>query len=330
MTMATPEAILGLGRNFMGSRILLTAVELDVFTLLAKKPLTAGEAARKLGAKERGTAILLDALAAMELLKKRNGRYACTPPAAAFLAEGSPASLLPMLMHSAHLWNSWSKLTERVRRGRVRQGLKVLSDDKHIKAFIGAMHVAAGRTAGALVKAVRPGGAKRLLDVGGASGTYTQAFLEQSPAMRATLFDLPPVIRLARARLKGTALSGRVDFVPGDFYRHPLPHGHDLALLSAIIHMNGPEENAALYKKIYSALQPGGRLVIRDHVMSEDHTAPRSGALFAVNMLAGTPNGATYSFSEIRADLRAAGFTGVRQLQSAEMSSLVEAVKPAK
>ena len=80
-------------------------------------------------------------------------------------------------------------------------------------------------------------------------------------------------------------------------------------MLSAIIHQNSFEQNVELYRKIYRALQPGGRIVIRDHVMSSDHTQPASGALFAVNMLVGTREGRTYSFEEIKASLESAGFT---------------------
>lgn len=117
--------------------------------------------------------------------------------------------------------------------------------------------------------------------------------------------------------------------MPGDFENDPLPHGHDLALLSAIIHQNDPAQNVTLFKKILAALEPGGRLIVRDHVMSEDHTSPTSGAMFAINMLVATPGGGTYSFSEVRAGLEKAGFADVRLLRDgAEMECLVDARKP--
>jgi len=117
--------------------------------------------------------------------------------------------------------------------------------------------------------------------------------------------------------------------VAGDFYKDKLPTGHDLALLSAIIHQNSPEQNVELYRKIFSALQPEGRLVIRDHVMSSDHTRPTSGALFAVNMLVGTAGGRTYSFEDIKSSLESAGFIKVNLIQPDErMNGLVEGFKP--
>jgi len=168
-----------------------------------------------------------------------------------------------------------------------------------------------------------------LLDIGGGSGTYVQAFLDACPNMRATLFDLPQVIEMARRRLGDAGLLERVHLVPGSFYEDDLPGGHDLALLSAIIHMNSRDQNLELYKKILGALLPGGRLVIRDHVMSSDHTQPSGGALFAVNMLVATQGGDCYSLEEIRETLESAGFVKIRLIRSGEnMDCLVESFKP--
>ena len=326
MQAITSESVLGLGRAFMESRVLLSAVELDVFTMLANRAMTAGEAARALGTDLRGTTTLLDALVGMGLLEKGDGFYRCPPDAAALLSRESSRSVVPMLMHSVALWRRWSELTEVVRQGKpAARPPESEQREKDREAFIGAMHTVGARMAADVVAAIQPGDAVSLLDIGGASGTYTQAFLEACPRMRATLFDLPPVIEIARRRLGSTGVLDRVSFVAGDFYQDELPGGHDLALLSAIIHQNSAEQNIELFSKIQRALAPCGRLVIRDHVMSSDHTRPARGALFAVNMLVGTHSGGTYSFDEIRAGLEAAGFTGVRLLQADErMSGLVE------
>ena len=116
--------------------------------------------------------------------------------------------------------------------------------------------------------------------------------------------------------------------VGGDFETDPLPPGHDLAFVSAILHQNSPGENLALCRRIHEALVPGGRIVIRDHVMQPDRTRPRAGALFAINMLVGTAGGGTYTFDEITGGLRQAGFERVRLVQPGErMDALVEAFK---
>ena len=326
----TPEAVLTLARQFMESRILLTAAELNLFTPLAETPHTAEQLSGRLGCDTRALTILLDALAAMGLLEKQGGAYRTPPAAAPFLSRESPRSVIPMILHAAHLWESWSDLTPIVRRTAPSEApASSARDADELSAFIGAMHVVGRRLAEKVVAAIQPGPARNLLDVGGASGTYTIAFLNAVPGMRATLFDRPEVIPMARERLAEAVLLDRVRLEAGDFYGNELPGGHDLALLSAIIHQNSPQENLDLLGKVFRALSPGGRVVIRDHVMDAGRTQPRDGAIFAVNMLVNTEGGSTYTFEEIRAWLEAIGFVNVRFLKAGEhMDALVDAYRP--
>jgi predicted O-methyltransferase YrrM len=272
----------------MESRVLLTGAELDLFTLLAPEPLGLDELSSKTGADPRALEMLLDALAAQGLLVKEGGRWRTEPSVALFLAEGAEGSILPMVFHAANLWNNWSELTRKVVPRRADA-----AGPEFLAAFIGAMHVVAAPQADLMVAAVGAVGARRLLDVGGASGTYTLAFLRANPGMTATLFDRPPVVEMARVRLGAAGVLPRVTLAGGDFATDPLPPGHDLAFVSAIIHQNSPAENLTLYKRIHEALVPGGRVVIRDHVMEPDRIHPRAGALFAINMLVGTAGGGT-------------------------------------
>jgi hypothetical protein len=170
---------------------------------------------------------------------------------------------------------------------------------------------------------------QRLLDIGGASGTWTIAFLRAVPEATAVLFDLPEVIPPARRRLAQAGLADRVTLIPGDFTVDELPGGADFAWLSAIAHQNSCAQNRVLYSKICSALTAGGILAIRDVVMDASHTQPPAGALFAINMLVGTEGGGTFTFDEFEADLKSAGFTDITLLhQDAGMNSLVRARKP--
>ncbi len=329
MANATVPKILELSRGFVEARVMLTGAELDVFTLLAREALSAEQVAERLHADLRGVTTLLDALAALELLRKESGAYRCVSPVAEALSADSPTSVLPMLRHSADMWQRWSRLTDIVRGAGPSAGPITRRDSDAIEAFIGAMHAIGVARAPEIVAAVGPCEAKALLDVGGASGTYTEAFLRACPGMCATLFDLPPVIEIARRRLTPTGLLERITLVPGDFNLDALPGGHDLAFLSAIIHQNSPGENVALYRKCFQALIPGGRIVIRDHVLTPDRTAPRAGALFAVNMLVATAEGKCYTFEEMRESLEAAGFVRVRQFHTDEqMDGLVEGFRP--
>ena len=140
------------------------------------------------------------------------------------------------------------------------------------------------------------------------------------------VFDLPEVVPLAERRLRQESLLERATIAAGDFYSDELPVGCDLALLSAIIHQNSPEQNLELYRKVHRALAPNGVLLIRDHIMNEGRTEPADGALFALNMLVCTDGGDTYTFAETEEALLQAGFRSVKRLRYGEaMDSLVEA-----
>ena len=326
--MSTPhssESINKLRQGFMTARIVFTAAELDLFSLLAHRPLTVNEVVAATSGDRRAMTILLDALCALGYLVKQHSSYQTEPSAVPLLVRDSAQSMLPMVQHMGTLWQTWSKLTDIVlgKAAASSGGPGALHKD-HIKAFIGAMHSAASEMAPAVVAAVNLAGVRKMIDVGGGSGSYTLAFLQASPEIRATLFDLPEVIDMAKERIAAEGMIERVTLTAGDFYNDPLPSGHDFALLSAIIHQNSLEQNKALYSNIYQALDPGGRIVVRDHVMSPDRTQPLDGALFAVNMLVGTSGGSTYTYDEIAAGLSSAGFCGIRQLQSKGMFSLVE------
>ena len=326
----TPESLLAMGRGFMESRILLTGAELDLFTMLAPAPLLAQDLAERTGFHLRPLTVLLDALTAMGLLIKKDARYQTEPSVAPFLSSDAPGSVLPMVLHGAGLWKTWSQLTTIVSEavGPERPAAAFRSQDD-LKAFIGAMAAVGAPMARSIAAAADPGRAKYLLDVGGATGTYTLAFLEANPDLKATIFDLPPVIEMARERLVQTGVMDRITLVAGNFYEDDLPAGHDLALLSAIIHQNSIEQNLALYCKVFAALDPGGRIIIRDHVMDPERTGPPAGAIFAVNMLVNTTGGGTYTFDEIKTGLTEAGFERVSLInKGGRMDSLVEAYKP--
>jgi len=325
-----PEDILQMAQTFMECRILHSAAELNLFTLLSERPMSAQEVADTIPGDARALSVLLDALAAMGLLEKDGQTYVCTPPVAQLLSDKSPQTLLPMVLHMASLWKRWSRLTD-IAKGmdEARDEFEFVRNPEELRAFIGAMHSIGAPMAKRIAEAVEPGSARQLLDVGGGSGTYTMAFLRAVPDMKATLFDLPDVIEMARDRLQEEGLMDRVTLVSGSYFMQELPGGHDLALLSAIIHSNSPEENLDLYMKIFRALKPGGRILIRDHVMNPDRTRPRAGALFAINMLVGTSGGGTYTFEEIKSGLIRAGFDRIRLLKTGEnMDAVVEAWKP--
>ncbi len=327
--MENPQAIMTEIMSFMRSRVVLTAAELDLFTKIDEKPITAIELAEMYKLNLKGLTRVLDCLATFGFVRKEGDGYSNTEKGA-FFSSRHPATILPMVLHFNKLWDTWGSLTEIVKgkRGRRFSVIKA-SDKKSREAFIGAMHVIGRTLSSEIAGALDISRFERLLDIGGASGTYTMAFLGKNPKMEAVLFDLKEIIPFARKRLKSEGFINRVKLVAGDFYTDKLPEGCDLALLSAIIHQNSAEENLELYKKIFMALKPGGTLLIRDHIMDASRTNPPSGALFAINMLVNTRGGDTYTFVEVEDTLKEAGFVDIRLIRTGEaMDCLIEAKKP--
>jgi len=207
------ERIMELSRAFQGSRILLSAFELDIFTVIGETEKTSEEVARAIGADPRGTDRLLNALCALELLFKSNGKFSNSPAAAQLLVKGSPGYQAG-LMHSVHLWDSWSTLTGAVRNGGlVRQRPVDERDDTWFVAFIAAMHGRAVNEAPRLIGTLDLTGVSRVLDVGGGSGAFSMAFVRAKDDLKATVFDLPNVVPLTQGyvdQLSKTSVTGSI------------------------------------------------------------------------------------------------------------------------
>lgn len=317
-------------QSYQEVSVLLAACELDVFALLAKDPVDAATAARTLGTDPRGTTILLNALAGMGLLVKSGDLYTPAPGVADILSASGPRSLLAIAQHRANCHRNWAQLARVVKTGKpARKEPSIRGEAADYASFIEAMDNVSRVIAPEVVEQLPPLQFNHILDIGGASGTWTIAFLRRYPNARATLFDLPKVLPQATARLTAANLMDRVRLVGGDFNADPLPPGADLAWLSAIIHQMSREENRRLYLSIFKALNPGGRLLIRDHVMDATRTKPLSGVLFAVNMLVNTETGNTFTFDEIAEDLRSVGFLAPELLRNEDsMHCIVQARKP--
>lgn len=326
----TAEDILALGRSYQGGAVLAAAADLDLFSALSAAPLAAAELARTLECDLRALTILLDALVALRLIEKSDSHYALPAGLNAFLTPDGAQSILAMAQHQGHCLRNWAQLGRVVKTGRPAECMPgVRGNAGAQEAFIGAMHNISAPNADQVIRAVQPLQFQHLLDIGGASGTWTIAFLRACPSAQATLFDLPHVIPMARRRLVAAGLGQRVQLVAGDFATDALPPGVDLAWVSAIVHQNSRAQNRALFTKVFTALAPGGRIAIRDILMEEDRTRPLAGALFAVNMLVATEGGGTFTFAELREDLAAAGFAEVVLARQDEaMNAIVVASKP--
>ncbi len=310
-------------RSFQESRVILTAVELDVFTAV-QSGAGAADVAGRLGTDPRATEMLLNALAAMKLLEKRGGVFHNTPVSARYLAQGGKDDARASAMHTVHLWPRWSTLTECVRAGTAVTYQEMAERGEHwTEAFIAAMHRNARERAPHVVRVVGAERVERMLDVGGGSGAYSIAFAQANTRLHADIFDLPDVCLIARKHVEQSGLSERIKTRAGDLRADPFGEGYDLVFVSAICHMLSPQENLELLRKCYAALRAGGRVVVQDFILEADKTAPKSAALFALNMLVGTVSGSSYSGEEYASWLEQAGFRETRHIRLPGPSGLM-------
>ena len=324
-----PDELMQAIQGFRESRIILTAIELDIFSAIGTGA-TSETVARKVGTEARATEMLLDALVALELLHKQDDKFKNTAVSSRYLAAGGKDDSRLGLHHTANLWRRWSTLTERVRAGTAalvtaqgEPGEDPKDPGGWTRAFIAAMHKNAAFRAPLVVQAVGAEGIRRMLDIGGGSGAYCIAFAKANPNLRADVLDLPSVIPLTRQYVEQAGLSGRIETRAGDMLADDLGKGFDFVLISSICHMNSPEENEKLMKKAFDALSSGGRIAIQDFILNPDRTSPKSAALFAINMLVGTRSGSTYTEAEYASWLKVAGFADARRIPIPGPSGLI-------
>jgi predicted O-methyltransferase YrrM len=322
---AGPDQIIEMVSAFQKSRIILTAFELDVFTVIEGGRATSGEVATLLHADERAVDRLLDALCALGFLVKEKGRFANTSLSRRYLVKGSE-EYLSRIGHTLNVYRTWGTLTEAVKKGTSVTNKDY--DQFSLVNFIEAMHFRARKTADRLVSHIDLAGVERVLDVGGGSGVYSMAFALAKPGLRSVVYDLPRVTELARKYIDAAGLTDRVSTMEGNYNSDDFGAGYDLIFMSAIVHINSYDENAALVAKAFRSLNPGGAIVIQDHLMEDDRTAPVRGALFALNMLVNTQKGDTYTEQEMRQWLESAGCVGVQRIPTGMENDLMIGKKP--
>jgi len=299
-------------RGFMPARILLTALELDLFGRLANDCLTASELASRMSTNARATEILLNALAAMNLLSKTGDSFSNVEALSRLLAQGNPHSQAGALLHIAHQWERWSHLTEIVTSGRcyTREWTPEMSGN-----LASAMGAQAASTMDRMVRAVDCFGVRSMLDLGGGAGTYSIAFAHRYPRLQVVLLDKDDhLLGIAAKEIAKHDLSNRIAVKNGDFFVDDIGNAYDLVTLCSVICLYGEEQNRALLNKVHASLAQGGRVLIWDLVLDESKTSPLQAAIFAVNMLTATASGRCYSHREVTEWLQYTGFDDIRRI----------------
>lgn len=300
--------------GFQEARVLLLGVELGIYDRLAQGPARVDELAEDLSLQHRGARIVCDALVAMGLLRKEGAAYHNAEGVATLLVPGAPGSIAHIAGHRAHMFHSWCKLDEVVRHGQQVGELEkaTLSDPLTNRNFIlGMAEVSRGRLA-PILDALPLASAERFVDLGGGPAQYLCEAARRHQQLEGVLVDLPLTVDVAREVIAAEGLEERVRTIVCDFYREPqvdLGGAADVVLISQVLHAEGPDENRTLLRKLAPQVKKGGWVAVVENLVAEERTHPPVAALFAVNMLAGTERGNTYTAAEIAGWLEEAGFT---------------------
>ncbi|MGZ3592628.1 MAG: methyltransferase [Syntrophales bacterium] len=312
----SPDKLLYVSGYYWQSFTLHAAIKLGIFTIVGSEELTVEDIAQRLNAKERGVVMLLNALAAMNLLVKKGDRYSNTPSGASFLSRNSPEYVGHIIMHHHHLALSWAKLDEAVRTGGPMRVRSSGSDEEGRESFLMGMFNIAMNLAPRLVNTIDISGRRHLLDLGGGPGTYAIHFCLNNPRLSATVYDLPTTRPYALKTIEKFGLAERIDFVAGNYLKEDIVGIYDVAWLSQILHAEGPDDCQKIIQKAASVLEPGGLLMVHEFVMDNTMDGPLQPALFSLNMLLGTAGGRSYSEGEIMGMLALAGAKEIKRIPS--------------
>jgi SAM-dependent methyltransferase len=329
----TPERIMQFAWGYAPTLVIEAAVHHRVFDLLDESPKTIDQLARESGASKRGLTAIANTLVGLELLARSDGHYSLTPESAAFLVSSKPGYHGAFFRHmSAQILPKWLQLEEVVRTGKPAMAVNEESQGaKFFADFVESLFPLSYHAAGALGEHLgipNATGPMSVLDIAAGSGVWGIALAKQSPHVRIAAVDWPEVLEVTRRVAARHGVADRLRTIPGDILKADLGTGHSVAALGHILHSEGRERSRELLGRVCRALAPGGTIAISEFVANDDRRGPPQALIFAVNMLVNTDDGDTFTFPEISAWLREAGFINPRQLDAGTISPLTLATKP--
>jgi hypothetical protein len=335
-TAPTADAIMQLGHAFWGSRALLSAVELDLFSELADAGALEAEAlCERLGLHPRGARDFLDALVALGVLERDDGRYRNAPATELFLDRAKPSYAGGVLEIAAtRLWALWGSLTEALRTGQPQNEIKtggnlfeaIYSDPEKLRGFLRAMTGVSAGAARALASAFPWERYRTVIDIGGAEGCVPVQLALAHGHLRGGVFELPAVGPFVEEFVAAAGLGDRLRFYPGDFFVDELPSA-DILIMGHILHDWSLEERRLLLEKAYAALPEGGALIVYDAIIDDERRENALALLMSLLMLLETPAGANHTGAECHAWMRDAGFRDTYVQHLAGPDSMVVGIK---
>ena len=316
-TEPTPDRILDLGTGFWGSKALLSAVELGLFSELAAGPLERETLRERLGLHPRSARDFFDALVALGMLERRGDAYANTPETGLFLDRAKPTyvgGLLEML--NARLYGFWGSLGEALRTGRPQNEAKeggnffalLYDDPARLRQFLQAMTGVSLGAARAIAQKFPWKDYRTLADVGAAQGAIPVQVALAHPALTGWGFDLPVVRPIFEEYVASFGLSDRLRFQPGDFFADPLP-GADVLVMGHILHDWDLDQKRLLLRKAHEVLPRGGALIVYEAIIDDERRANAFGLLMSLNMLIETREGFDYTGADCRQWMADVGFS---------------------
>ncbi len=308
------------------TKILLTAVKLDLFSALSDRAFTTDDLATHRHLNVRALTVLMNALVAMRVLRKEEARYSNTGVGQKYLVKSSPEYVGHLLLLHDAEWAHWTGLEETVRTGRSPVTQHVFETDPEMGANVLAVLHRIGKESGpTLATRLDLQGAKQFLDLGGGAGTNAIAFCQAYPELNATVFDLPQTLTLTQKKIQEANLESRITLLPGNFHADSLGGPYDVVLMSDILHYQDGETNAALVRKVFDHLVGGGRLVLKDRFLDPSCTSPAWTTAFAVHILVNTECGQCFTSEEVRGWMNTAGLDPVTEI---EPHAIVQGVRP--
>jgi SAM-dependent methyltransferase len=301
-----------IARGFRQAQVLLTCVDLGVFDVLARGSATAYDLAQTIDADPRATELLLNAATALGCLEKRDSRFSNTTLTETCLTQGGIGDISRSLRLDNAFYRRWEHLADAVRTGkRPEENRRDEQPEDWVRNFIYALYNSARPMAPIIAEALalpedRP---IRVIDVGGGHGGYSLALAQRYPLLTATVFELPKVVPVAREIIENAGMSDRVTVQEGNFQKDGLGSGYDLALVFGVLNGEPPEGRPALIGKVFTALKPGGKIVLRDTVLEPDRSGPLDATLFNLQMLLATESGGLDTRDDWSNWLLSAGFS---------------------
>ena len=316
-----------IARGFMKSEVLLVANELKVFSVIGDEGKTLEDICSECNIAPRGAEILLNALTGMDLLTKKHSIYENSFQAKEYLVKGKKCYQGDIFNHLYRVKKSWSSLLDIVRSGDLPEKKKLKKSEEDTRHFIMGMSNVAYMSAEKLLSLLDLSNVNTLLDLGGGPASYSITFCKKYPSIKGTVLDLPEVIPITLEEIEKYGMEDRIDTIKGSFLEADYEGPYDCVFISNIIHMLGEKDIRLMFKKSFDALNKGGKIIVKDFFVNEDRSGPEYSVLFAVNMLAATQNGNTYTESELIDWLTESGFLDIEFKELTPQSKVVIAIK---